>query len=516
MNGFEISSNSSTCGGNLVQAGSSATYTTGGVTADCTVRIFFEDRQPPVIGSLVLPAASASFTVPIIAVNAADNHRISGYYLSSDPNLPGSPAWSPTSPATYTFPQGTPEGRHTLYAWVRDPSGNIGGPVSDTIIITLPAAVQLSETGQTQCYDAAGALIDCSGAGQDGFWRSGVAWPSPRFTDNEDGSFSDRLTGNMNPQDVNVLVNRNPGWQGSADGKLAWQDALDYIKKLNDEFYLGYNDWRLPNLNELISLHQYQNTLTAWLTSQGFINVQTGAYWTSTTVPSSTERAYTVKNDGTTDSLSKAGTAFVFPIRNDLPLTGTVKLLATNQKACHDTVGASVGCVNPATGEHTGQDGDVQSGIPWQAERFTVSAGAVADLQTGLEWPSDAQAPGPEACGPGTSKTWPETLAFIACLNQHRYLGFPDWRLPNALELLSLANLNESDGAAWLQSKGITQVQSGSYWTDDTDPVTPAKALAVTLGTPGISSLAKGSAAAVWPVRGGYLPEYPYITEQPP
>ena len=514
-NGFAISSTSSTCGGSLVQTGSNATYTTDGLTADCTVRIFFQDLQKPVIGSLVLPAASASFTVPIIAINATDNHRVSGYYVSPDPNLPGSPVWSPTAPATYTFPPGTPEGRLSLYAWVRDPSGNIGDPAGDTVIITLPAAVQLSETGQTQCYDADGGAIDCNGTGQDGFWRAGIPWSSPRFKDNQDGSFSDLQTGNMNPQDANVLVNRNPGWQGSADGKLAWQEALDYIKKLNDEFYLGYNDWRLPNLTELISLHQYQNTLNAWLPTQGFINVQTGSYWTSTTVPSSTEKAYTVKNDGTTETLAKVGAAFVFPIRNDLPLGGTVRLLSTDQTLCYDTDGTAMDCVNPLTGAHTGQDGDIRAGIPWLAERFTVSAGVAADQQTGLEWPAEANTSGPEACGPGTAKTWQETLDFIACLNQHRYLGFPDWRLPNALELLSLANLTESDGAAWLQTKGIAQVQSSPYWTADTDPGTPANALTVTLGTPGISTLAKASSAAVWPVRGGYLPEYPYITEQP-
>jgi hypothetical protein len=42
----------------------------------------------------------------------------------------------------------------------------------------------IPQTGQTSCYDAAGSSIACSGTGQDGDKKAGVAWPDPRFTDN--------------------------------------------------------------------------------------------------------------------------------------------------------------------------------------------------------------------------------------------------------------------------------------------------------------------------------------------
>ena len=48
-------------------------------------------------------------------------------------------------------------------------------------------AVDLPRTGQTICYDVAGGVIACAGTGQDGDKLAGVAWPSPRFTDNADG-----------------------------------------------------------------------------------------------------------------------------------------------------------------------------------------------------------------------------------------------------------------------------------------------------------------------------------------
>ena len=44
--------------------------------------------------------------------------------------------------------------------------------------------------------------------------------------------------------------------QGANDGIVSWQTALDYVAKLNAESHLGFQDWRLPNRNELMSLAQ--------------------------------------------------------------------------------------------------------------------------------------------------------------------------------------------------------------------------------------------------------------------
>jgi hypothetical protein len=57
------------------------------------------------------------------------------------------------------------------------------------------ARAQVPKTGQTWCWNAGGILIPCAGTGQDGDLRKGVSWPSPRFTDNGDGTVTDNLTG---------------------------------------------------------------------------------------------------------------------------------------------------------------------------------------------------------------------------------------------------------------------------------------------------------------------------------
>jgi hypothetical protein len=41
--------------------------------------------------------------------------------------------------------------------------------------------VSLPQTGQTICYDTDGAVVTCSGTGQDGDTRAGLPWPNPRF-----------------------------------------------------------------------------------------------------------------------------------------------------------------------------------------------------------------------------------------------------------------------------------------------------------------------------------------------
>ena len=40
-----------------------------------------------------------------------------------------------------------------------------------------------------------------------------------------------------------------------------WQEALDYVARLNANAYLGHVDWRLPNRNELRSLVNYGDEL---------------------------------------------------------------------------------------------------------------------------------------------------------------------------------------------------------------------------------------------------------------
>ena len=114
------------------------------------------------------------------------------------------------------------------------------------------AVAPLPATGQTISY----------AVGDDGNLRTGIAWPTPRFSDNSDQTITDKLTGLVWSKDT------NPAGVGKA-----WQDSLDYIKQLNNQNYLGHSDWRLPNVNELRSVVNYREIDFKWLQSQGFSNI---------------------------------------------------------------------------------------------------------------------------------------------------------------------------------------------------------------------------------------------------
>jgi len=105
--------------------------------------------------------------------------------------------------------------------------------------------------------------------GDDGTYKKGADWPSPRFTvgTGVDGTncVTDNLTG--------LMWARN----GNLGGAMVWSNAAAFCENLT---YGGYSDWRMPNIRELQSLVNFgAGTPAAWLNGQGFIDVQLDYYW---------------------------------------------------------------------------------------------------------------------------------------------------------------------------------------------------------------------------------------------
>lgn len=342
-------------------------------------------------------------------------------------------------------------------------------------------------TGQTLCYEATGrAVIHCAGTGQDGDTLTGVAWPDPRFTDTGDRTMTDRLTGLAWSKDADL-----------AGGYKTWQQALDFVKTLNLRNYLGHDDWRLPNINEMKSLVNQQPDLAAWLGSLGFHGVRKDYYWTSSTYAAHAGSAWSVgMYSGIVAGHGKADGGCVWPVRGGP--RGVLTLPKTGQTACYDISGTAIACAG------TGQDGDLQAGAAWPSPRFTENADrTVTDRLTGLVWSREGGTPGPAACNPGMRKTGQGAPDHVKCLDTESYLGKNDWRLPNRNELASLVNHGQPDTAAWLNTQGFSDVQAGGYWSSSTYVTTPWNAWGVNMHDGAETSFARKHGIHVWPVRGG-------------
>ena len=150
----------------------------------------------------------------------------------------------------------------------------LGTPTDLAPLCTNPGRPSgLPDTGQTSCFDENGAIVDCDGetcAGQDGMYVTGC--PSQgRFTDNGDGTVTDNCTG--------LMWQRNTG---NAGNPLPWCEALAFCEQLE---LAGYDDWRLPNIGELLSIVDYGRFLPAVkpVFDIGAAGTSGYEYWSSTT-----------------------------------------------------------------------------------------------------------------------------------------------------------------------------------------------------------------------------------------
>ncbi|MCX5886549.1 MAG: DUF1566 domain-containing protein [Proteobacteria bacterium] len=180
---------------------------------------------------------------------------------------------------------------------------------------------------------------------------------------------------------------------------------------------------------------------------------------------------------------------------------GTVSLPRTGQTKCYDTAGTEMPCAG------TGQDGDIQAGVPWPEPRFTDHGnGTATDNLTGLMWTKNGNLP-------NSTKTWQQALDYVLGMNAGTYpnYGYTDWRLSNVNELKSLVNCAESNTATWLNTQGFTNVQADDYWSSTAYVSLPDYAWVVRMWYGRVSYGHKlGNVGFyIWPVRGGDDNSYP-------
>jgi hypothetical protein len=187
-----------------------------------------------------------------------------------------------------------------------------------------PAPV--GKTGQDVCYNSAHPWDSCACGdtncpeNQDGDLEIGIAWPNPRFTDNEDGTVTDNLTGLIWLKNASC----NSFFSGDTTGQndRSWSDALTAVNSLANG-YCGLTDgslagdWRLPNVRELHSLIDFGQTDPALPNGHPFNNVQTTYYWSSTSDVMFPSRAWCVQFlNGHVLYQDKSDSYYVHPVRD--------------------------------------------------------------------------------------------------------------------------------------------------------------------------------------------------------
>lgn len=124
----------------------------------------------------------------------------------------------------------------------------------------------LPATGQTISY----------APGDDGDIQAGT---SLSYTDHGDGTVTDHATGLVWERKTDANVNET----------YTWLEALEYVAGLNamngGAGYAGYNDWRLPNLKELLSIVDYSRADPPIHPALGPTrsSLDRSGYWSSTT-----------------------------------------------------------------------------------------------------------------------------------------------------------------------------------------------------------------------------------------
>ncbi len=205
------------------------------------------------------------------------------------------------------------------------------------------------------------------------------------------------------------------------DDKLTWPEAQVYPATLNARTYGGYSDWRLPTIKELYSLIRFSGT-----------------------DPSGPEQ---------TDPIPFIDTGFFTFVYGDKAFGERIIDSQYASKTVYKSGGVNGGekifGVNFADGRIKGYD---RYGPEGREKTFYVICvrgnpeygindfsdnedGTITDHATGRMW-SEADS--------GLGLNWEEALAWVADANAKQYLGYSDWRLPDAKEMQSIADYTRS------------------------------------------------------------------------
>ncbi len=274
----------------------------------------------------------------------------------------------------------------------------------------------VTDTGQTRCYGTRAVIYPCPAPGED-FYGQDACFPfnflsytkldagggelpeeAPSWAmvrDNVTGLIWEVKTDDGSVNDMNNILD----WEGAAN---------DYINWLNTNHYCGYTDWRLPNIEELTSIVNF-NKYDPALNRTYFPNTKSDLYWSSTTNEKGLAKVMDFF-DGGFVAEDKRTSCYVRAVRG----AGTT------------------------VSYHDNGDGTVTASF--NGKRLMWAQESTAEV-----------------------KNWEEALNYCEELT---LAGYSDWRMPNVKELRTLVDHWQSQPA--IDNAYFPDTPSGIYWSSTT------------------------------------------------
>lgn len=136
--------------------------------------------------------------------------------------------------------------------------------------------------------------------------------PTTRFTDNGNGTVTDKKTGLMWKKCTEGQVGNNCSGNGLL--YLSWQTALQQAQKANaigtiGGGFAGFSDWRVPNIKELDSIVERQCYNPA-INLAVFPNTSNDFFWSSSPVNDKNEQIWVISFEDGHNNYQWYGTWF--------------------------------------------------------------------------------------------------------------------------------------------------------------------------------------------------------------
>ena len=233
---------------------------------------------------------------------------------------------------------------------------------------------------------------------------------SPNYTDNDDGTITDNVTGLM--------------WQKDPGEKMTYDEAVAGAKSFN---LAGYTDWRLPTIKELYSLIIFSGLdpsgpnvttadgLTPFIDTNYFVFIYGKA----------ADGDRIIDSQFATSTLDVGGSQF-----------GGGHLMFGVNFADGRIKGYPTGLMPGRTTSKKFYVLYVRGNLNYGKNNFTDNGdGTITDAATGLMWMQNDS---------GEGMNWKDALEYA---ENKEFAGYSDWRLPTAKELQSIVDYSRAPGA---------------------------------------------------------------------